>query len=136
MELQGYHYYQGKNTKCGYSVSISQERQQQTLITKLRFLHKTGQKKFPSAPTWACWPKPPLHGLSFRKSPIKNHATLFRSSRVVKSNQTKLGSTKPKNGLGTFRVNLQHLELESTQSTLTRGSSLGWGYIFVLWVAE
>ena len=40
-------------------------------------------------------PKPPLHGLSLNKSPIKNYATLFGSDRVVKSNQAKLGSTKP-----------------------------------------
>ena len=48
-----------------------------------------------SASAWACWPKPPLHGLSLSKSPIKNHATLFRSGQVVKPDQTKLGSTKP-----------------------------------------
>ena len=36
-----------------------------------------------SAPAWACWPKSSLHGLSLRKSPIKNHATLFESSRVI-----------------------------------------------------
>ena len=48
-----------------------------------------------SAPTWVCWPKPPLHGLSLSKSSIKNHATLFGSGQVVKPDQTKLGSTKP-----------------------------------------
>ena len=66
-----------------------------------------GQKKFPegfaprpprglsiSAPTWACQPKPPLHGLSLSKSPIKNHAILFGSGRVVEPDQTKLSSTK------------------------------------------
>ena len=42
----------------------------------------------------ACQPKSPLHGLSLSKSPIKNHATLFGSDRVVKSDQAKLGSTK------------------------------------------
>ena len=51
-----------------------------TLITKLRF--RLG---------------PPLHGLSLSKSPIKNHATLFRSGRIVKPDQTKLSSTKPNN---------------------------------------
>ena len=35
------------------------------------------------------------HGLSLRKSPIKNHVTLFGSGRVVKLDQIKLGSTKP-----------------------------------------
>ena len=44
---------------------------------------------------FAYWPKPPLHGLSLSKSPIKNHATLFELGRVVKLDQTKLGSTKP-----------------------------------------
>ena len=29
------------------------------------------------------WIRPPLYGLSFKKSPIKNHATLFGSSQVV-----------------------------------------------------
>ena len=43
---------------------------------------------------FAYWPKPPLHGLSLSKSPIKNHATLFGSNRVVKPDQAKLGSTK------------------------------------------
>ena len=40
-------------------------------------------------------PKPPLHGLNLSKSPIKNHATLFGSGRVIKLDQTKLNSTKP-----------------------------------------
>ena len=50
-----------------------------------------------SAPAWACQPKPSLHGLSLSKPPIKNHAILFGSGRVVKLDQTKLGFTKPKN---------------------------------------
>ena len=89
------------------SLSLSQEtRQQQTLISKLRFLHPThrihnGLQNRPkfflrmSAPAWACQPKPSLHGLSLRKSPFKNHATLFVSGQVVKPDQTKLSSTKP-----------------------------------------
>ena len=48
-----------------------------------------------SASAWAYQPKPPLHGLSLNKSPIKNYATLFGSGWAVKSDQTKLGSTKP-----------------------------------------
>ena len=36
-----------------------------------------------SAPTWDCWPKPSLYGLSLRKCSIKNHATLFESNWVV-----------------------------------------------------
>ena len=50
---------------------------------------------FMSAPAWPYRPKPPLHRLNLRKYLIKNHATLFGSGRVVKPNQTKLGSTKP-----------------------------------------
>ena len=49
------------------------------------------------------FPKPPLHRLSPRKSPIKNHATLFKLGQVVKSDQTKLGSTKP-NKSSTWRL--------------------------------
>ena len=61
-----------------------------------------GQKNFPegvalgpprhlsmSASTWACQPKPQLHGLSLSKSPIKNHAILFGSSKVIEPDQTK-----------------------------------------------
>ena len=67
-----------------------------------------GQKNFPGAvalgpprglsmstPVWVCWPKPSLHELSLSKSPIKNHAILYGSDRVVEPDQTKLGSTKP-----------------------------------------
>ena len=39
--------------------------------------------------------KPLFHGLNLRKSPIKNHTTLFKSG--VKLDQTKLDSTKPNN---------------------------------------
>ena len=42
----------------------------------------------------------PFHGLSLRKSPIKNHTTLFGSGPIVKPNQTKLGSTKPNSWWG------------------------------------
>ena len=48
-----------------------------------------------STPAWACWPKPPLYGLSLSKSPIKNHATLLGSGRVVNWIKHKLGSIKP-----------------------------------------
>ena len=78
------------------------------LCTRFTMDYKTDQKNFHgsvaprppkglsiSAPAWACQPKPPLHGLNLKKSLIKNHATLFRSGRVVKPNQIKLGSTKP-----------------------------------------
>ena len=77
-EIAGISLLSGKNTKCGYSVFLSLKKhdQQQTIISKLRFLHL-------------------LHGLSLRKSPIKNHAILFGLGQVVKPDQTKLGSTKP-----------------------------------------
>ena len=81
-ELQGFHYYQGRiqSTSCDYSFSFFTQKHdlQKTLITKLCFLHKSL-----------------LHGLSLNKFPIKNHTTLFGSNRVVKPDQTKLGSTKP-----------------------------------------
>ena len=48
-----------------------------------------------SAPAWVCQPKPLLHGLSLRKSPIKNHATLFGSGRIVNRINTQLGFIKP-----------------------------------------
>ena len=77
--------------------------------------YKMGQKFFPrgntprprrglsmSALTWAYRPKPPLHGLSLNKSPIKNSATLFELGWVVKLDQTKLGFTKP---------NISHLRI-------------------------
>ena len=90
---------------------LSQKLQRQTLITKnnvFYILHtgftmgyKTSQKFFPgalpsnpprglsmSAKTWACWPKPQLHGLSLRKSPIKNHAILFRVGSGRQPDQT------------------------------------------------
>ena len=45
----------GNNTKCGYSSSLSQKRQQQTLITKLRFLRPPGPPGdlSMSTPAWA-----------------------------------------------------------------------------------
>ena len=52
----------------------------------------TKKKKNPNN---AYRPIPPLHGLSLSKSPIKNHAILFGSGRVIKPDQTKLCSTKP-----------------------------------------
>ena len=78
---------------------------EQTLITKNGFLHSThrihnelqnGPKIFPrgvalgplkglsmSTPTWAYQPKPPLYGLSLKKSLIKNHTTFFKLGQVV-----------------------------------------------------
>ena len=48
-----------------------------------------------SALAWAYQPKPPLYGLNLRKSPIKNHATLFGLDWIVKPDQIKLDSTEP-----------------------------------------
>ena len=63
--------------------------------------YKTGQKNYPgdiapeplrglsmSDTAWAYRPKPMLHELSLKKSPIKNHTTLFGSS--TGSNITRL----------------------------------------------
>ena len=118
-EIAGISLLSWKNTEYkmqlqSFILSISKNAattQHKTLKLESRF-HKNGlngpKKKFSqeccpqtprhlsmSAPAWACWPKPPLHGLSLSKSPIKNHTTLFRSGQVVKPDQTKLGSTKP-----------------------------------------
>ena len=38
-----------------------------------------------STPAWAYRPKPPLHGLSLQKSPIKNHTILFKSDHYAKT---------------------------------------------------
>ena len=105
-ELQGFHYYQGKiqsaatvfhtpsrwqqqpqnsNHQKMVSISYTQDSQWATKWAKKRFIYLA----------WACWPKPLLHGLNLSKSPIKNHATLFRSGRVVNWIKHKLGSTKP-----------------------------------------
>ena len=102
----------GKNTKCSSTVFLSLKKlQPQILITKncvfyiprtgFTMGYKTSQKIFPgalpsnpprglsiSAKTWACWPKPQLHGLSLRKSPIKNHVTLFRVGSSRQPDQT------------------------------------------------
>ena len=71
-----------------YSFSHSQKRQQLTLITKQRF--STSYAQDPQcAMAWACWPKPPLHGLNLRKFLIKNYATLFRVGSSSGSNKTR-----------------------------------------------
>ena len=90
--------------QCFHTISRRQQ-YNKTLITKNSFYilrtwftmgHKTGQNFFPGV---ACRPKPSLYGLSLRKSPIKNHATLFGSGRVVNRIKHKLGSTKPNKAL-------------------------------------
>ena len=100
-----------KKYKCGSTIFFSLKKlhqQKRTLITKVAFSISwaqdlqwaTKQAKFffpggialtPEPPkglfmsttAWAYLPKPPLHGLSLRKFPIKNHATLFELSQVV-----------------------------------------------------
>ena len=49
------------------------------------------------------------HGLSLSKSSIKNHTTLFKSGRVIKPDQTKLGSTKPNNNFSLLNLKKNHL---------------------------
>ena len=69
----------GKNTKCSYIV----------------FFFFFFSLSLSLSPAWAYRPKLPFYGLTLRKSLIKNHVTLFGLGRVVKPDQTKLGSTKP-----------------------------------------
>ena len=63
-----------KITMCGYSVSLSQKQQQdKTLITKKKRLLYPAHRihnGLQNGPKIFCRPKPPLHGLSFSKSPI------------------------------------------------------------------
>ena len=76
-ELQGFHYYQERIQVVATVFSDSQKHgnntHHKTLITKV-------------GSTMAYRLKSLLHGLNLSKSPIKNHATLFRSSRVIKPN--------------------------------------------------
>ena len=62
--------------------------------------YKTGQFFFTN---WAYRPKLPLHGLSLKKSPIKNHATLFRARLLSKSNTTRLHKAQH----GALQINTQ-----------------------------
>ena len=97
--------YQGKKTKCDstlffFFLSLSLSRKnyiKKTLITKTTIFISCAQdsqwatkraKFFFTA--WANRPKPLLHGLSLKKSPIKNHATSFRVGSSSGSNSTKL----------------------------------------------
>ena len=96
--------YQGKNTKCDSilfffsPLSLSRKNYiKKTLITKTTIFISCAQdsqwatkraKFFFTA--WANRPKPLLHGLSLKKSLIKNHATSFRVGSSSGSNSTKL----------------------------------------------
>ena len=42
-----------------------------------------------SVTTWTYQTRPSFHRLSLSKSPIKNYTILFKSSRIVKLDQTK-----------------------------------------------
>ena len=89
-----------KKYKCGSTVFLSLKKlHQETLITKTTVSISCAQnsqwttkqaKNFFSSTAWAYQPKPPLHGLSLRKSPIKNHATLFQVGSSSRSNTTRL----------------------------------------------
>ena len=94
-KLQRFYYYQEKNTKCSYSVSVSQNMTtttNKTLITKNSFyILRTGFTM-----VFTSGLDPLLHRLSLSKSLIKNHATLFGSGQVVnqiKYNQAPQSST-------------------------------------------
>ena len=82
-----------------FLVSQERQQQQQQLITKDGFNilctgftmgYKTGQKIFPGGR-----PKPPLHGLSLSKSPIKKSRNIIRVRSDCQLDQTQLGFTKP-----------------------------------------
>ena len=104
----------GKNIDCDSTIFLSQKRRQNpnfqnnsfyNLRTGFTMDYKMSQNFFLrgvapkplgglSISTMTCTyrPKPPFHGLSLKKSPIKNHAILFKSG--CQPDQTKLGSTK------------------------------------------
>ena len=75
-ELQRFHYYQRK-VQSAATVFLSLKNMattpQKTLITKVGFYIQNGPKFF-----FAYRPKPPLHGLSLRKSPIKKPHNIIR----------------------------------------------------------
>ena len=90
----------GKKYKCDSTVFLYFKKlHQETLIIKTtvfisyaqdsQWATKRAKKNF-NATTWAYRPKPPLHGLSLKKSPIKNHATLFQVESSSESNTTRL----------------------------------------------
>ena len=104
-ELQGFHLSGKKNKVRQYSfffffLSLSLSRKnyiKKTLITKTTiFISCTQDSQWATKrakfffTAWANRPKPLLHGLSLKKSPIKNHATSFRVGLSSGSNSTKL----------------------------------------------
>ena len=119
MELQGFHYFQGKKKMQQYN--FLSKKQNKTLISESKiFISHTGltmgykrrqniflEAALPldsqgglsiSATAWAYQPKILLHGLSHRKSPIKNHNNII-SGRIIiriKHNQAPQSLTSPK----------------------------------------
>ena len=84
----------GKNTKCGSKIFFSlKDLHQETVITKTTisiFYAQDSQwatkraKTFSRGPTaWAYRPKPPLHGLNLRKSPIKKPCNIISGQIVI-----------------------------------------------------
>ena len=73
-------------TKTAFSTSCAQDSQWATKRAK-NFLGgvalKPPKSLSMSTLAWAYQPKPSFHGLSLKKSLIKNHATLFKSSQVI-----------------------------------------------------
>ena len=79
---------------CNYNIfSLYKTRQHQNPNNQIAFSTPNRSKKIFFF--WIYRPKPPLHELSFSKSPIKNHIILFGSGQVIKPDQIKLDSTKP-----------------------------------------
>ena len=124
-----------KKYKVRLQFFLTQETRQQHTINpnhKIVFSTQNGPKKnlpedvapgppgslFMSTPAWAYRPKPLLHGLSLRKSPIKNHSTLFGSGQVIKPDQTTLDFTKPNTPCYERQLNRSQMKLIQVQSNL------------------
>ena len=100
-KLQGFYYYQGK-IQSAATIFLSLKKRDNNkpksqncvfyhLCTEFTMGYKMGQKNFlevvaprpprglsMSTPAWACRPKPPLHGLSLKKSLIKKSRNIIR----------------------------------------------------------
>ena len=101
--------------------TLSRRRQQQQNPNhQKRFLypaHKihNGLQNGPLA--WAYRPKSPLYGLSLRKSPIKNHTTLFQVGSGRQPDQTQLDSTKS-NKIGKILMEFFTPDMDIRQSMI------------------
>ena len=91
-ELQGFHYYQEKVQSVATDILTLKNTATpplKTLITKVGlYIYKTGPKIFR--------PKPPLHGLSLSKSPVKKPLNIIRVELDcrTRSNKTRLHKTQ------------------------------------------